>query len=97
MVCKLLIFLILLAASVFLIQPKASRIRHSAHHPSIKLDKGANNAAVDVLMKNDISVVCISLTVLRYKLMELAGRHSSGTNDIRTCCSNQKSKTNGKT
>jgi len=26
--------------------PKASRIRHSAHHPPIKLDKGANDATV---------------------------------------------------
>jgi len=37
--------------------PKASRIRHSTHHPSIKLDKGINNATDDVLMKSEISVI----------------------------------------
>jgi hypothetical protein len=99
MVCKPEIFISFGSFTVYFIQPKASRIRHSAHHPSIKLDKGANNATIDAVMKSDISVlVCVSLIILRFKLKKLAGRHPSGTtNDIGTCRSNQKSKTNGKT
>lgn len=37
--------------------PKASRIRHSVHHPSIKVGKEGDNAPVDVLMKSDVFAV----------------------------------------